>query len=92
MTHNLKLCFEACSSVLNGDKSFDIRQDVYNFRIGDHIIYTPWDVAREVPLYHPIEEETFVITYMSSYKLEEGYVILSVKKIQTYSICDKEDL
>ena len=84
MTHQLKIgeCF--AESVLNGEKSFEVRfNNDRGFQKGDKVQFTVVDDINIPIMFHPLNKETFVITYvLSGYGLKEGYVVIGIKKIE----------
>lgn len=83
MTHHLKIkeCF--AEPVLNGDKSFEVRYNVdRGFQKGDKVQFTVIDDIN-ITMSHPLDRETFVITYVLSGRgLKEDYVVFGIKKLE----------
>ena len=76
--HYLKLSQFFVDDVFSGRKTFEIRLNDRDFQVGDYIVFTPvpsWNKR------HPIEDETYVITYiLSRFGLQSGLVAMSIKK------------
>lgn len=80
MKHILKLNMEFADAVLSGDKSFEIRYNDRGYQKGDLIQFQVNDGPFE--LNHPLNKETFEITYIiSGWGLKENWVALSIKKL-----------
>lgn len=62
--HKLKLRIEYCDDVLKGNKTFEVRKNDRDFKVGDLIMFTPVDLTSECE--HQISDELFVITYILS--------------------------
>ena len=63
-THNLKLDYEFCDAVLNGEKTFEIRINDRGFQKGDFIQFTAIYGACRLKECHPINNEKFEISYL----------------------------
>ena len=82
-THNLKLDYEFCDAVLNGEKTFEIRINDRGFQKGDFIQFTSTYGGCKLKECHPINNEKFEITYvLNGYGLKDDYVVLAIKKIE----------
>lgn len=78
-THKLKLNIAFCDEVLSGAKTFEIRKNDRNFKMGDLIEFKPVD-DDEVG-YHKVQNRTYKITYiLDNWGLKEGYVVLAIKE------------
>lgn len=81
-THKLKLNIDFCEAVLNGTKTFEIRKNDRNFKMGDLIEFKPVDNDGEAG-YHKVQNRTYKITYiLDNWGLKEGYVVLAIKEIK----------
>ena len=86
MTHELRLNINFCDAVYNGRKSYDIRRNDRGFQTWDHIKFIPFVPGQTDPekMYpeHPIKTQEYIITHMmSGWGIENGYVVLGIKKI-----------
>ncbi len=84
MTHDLHISECFAEPVLSGEKSFEVR---YNndrgFQKGDKVQFTVVDDINIPIMFHPLNKETFVITYvLSGYGLKEDYVVFGIKKCE----------
>ena len=79
-THKLKLKIDFCEAVLNGTKTFEIRKNDRDFKMGDLINFTPVDNDGEAG-YHKVQNCTYKITYiLSGWGLKDNYVVLAIKE------------
>lgn len=75
--HNLKILPEYYEKVLSGEKTFEIRKDDRNFKIGDIIRLCEYDRKEFTG-----RDNLYDITYKldgGEYGLAKGYCILSIK-------------
>lgn len=81
-THKLKLNIDFCEAVLNGTKTFEIRKNDRNFKMGDLIKFKPVNNDGEEG-YHKVQNRTYKITYiLDNWGLKEGYVVLAIKEVK----------
>lgn len=79
-THKLKLNIDFCDAVLSGAKTFEIRKNDRDFKMGDLIEFKPVDNDGEEG-YHEIENHIYRITYvLSGWGLKDNYVVLAIKE------------
>lgn len=80
--HEIKLNIEFCDAVLNGEKTFEIRNNDRGYQKGDHVRFIAWDICSTE---HPITKKEYEITYViNGWGLQDGYVVFSIKE------CDAE--
>lgn len=82
--HNIKLSIEFCDAVLNGEKTFEIRENDRGYQKGDHIRFTPVSFS---PFHsyqdHAIQEREYEITYvLNGWGLKDGFVALAIKETE----------
>lgn len=79
--HNLKICAEFADAVYAGDKTFEVRKDDRNFKVGHQIIFTVVDNLKTQD--HPLNNTRWQITYIlgSPYILED-HVILAIRRVK----------
>lgn len=83
-THNLKLNIEFCEDVLRGKKTFEIRYDDRNYKVGDLIKFTAVN-SRGKYIHHTIKNHTYKITYiLNGWALKDGYVALGIKEVKNH--------
>lgn len=78
--HKLKLHKEFVKPVLEGKKTFEIRFNDRNYRVGDTLEFLPFDLeAKEVSM-PEIEGKVFEITYLlKGWGLQDNYVVFAFK-------------
>ena len=77
MTHELKIIAEYLNAIMEGTKTFEIRKNDRNFKLGDHLLLRAWSPIFEKYTGGLIEVR---ITYISYFNQKEGYVVMSIKK------------
>lgn len=83
--HEIRLNIEFCDSVLNGEKTFEIRLNDRGYQKGDRVRFIPVSGAGMFYEEHPISDREYEITYViNGWGLENGYVVFSIKE------CDAE--
>ena len=83
-THNIKLNIEFCDAILNGEKTFEIRENDRGYQKGDHIRFEPVSFSpfQSFP-YHAIQEREYEITYvLNGWGLKDGFVALAIKETE----------
>lgn len=84
MIHEIKLREDFCTPVLKGKKTFEVRKNDRDYRVGDYIRFKPIDFYL-FSTYHKIQLELFEITYVLGHRdfagIGEGYVVLAIKKV-----------
>lgn len=80
--HELKLSLEFCEDVYNNRKTFEIRLNDRDYRVGDIIRFVPYDMVYQKVSEHPIENVTYEIKYiLSGWGIKDGYVVMSISPI-----------
>lgn len=76
MTHKLKIKEKYLIAILNRKKTFEIRKNDRDFKVGDEILFTVVETGGEFP-------HSFIVTYVlkdcPEYGLQDGYAILGIK-------------
>lgn len=84
VTHKLKILPEYFEAVIKGLKTFEIRKNDRDYKVGDKIVLREYNgrkyTGREV-LAH--------IRYITDYEQKEGYVVFSFKKQRLDTGCDE---
>ncbi len=65
-THNVKIKPEYLNSIIDGDKTFEIRKDDRGYRVGDKVRMS--DGERYLVVH---------IKYITSYEQKDGYIVFS---------------
>lgn len=76
MVHELKILPEYFEKVVNGEKTFEIRKNDRNYKVGDTLVLKEWDkdyTGNEI-----VREVIYTLTDDSGYILT-GYIIMSIK-------------
>ncbi|MBR1723580.1 MAG: DUF3850 domain-containing protein [Ruminococcus sp.] len=84
-THKLKLHINFCDDVLNGIKTFEIRENDRGFQTGDLILFEPFyphgATFEQIRNPHPIKEKMYRIEYiLNGWGMKNGYVCLAIKE------------
>lgn len=82
-SHNLKMTPEFFEAVKKGKKTFEIRLNDRDYKIGDRIILKEYQSKK-----YTGREIIGQITYITDYEQKEGYIVFSFKKI---SITSRKD-
>lgn len=81
MTHELKLYEDFADAVLCGDKNFEVRKNDRGFQKGDLVKFRVIDRAMKIATGHPLDDETFEITYvLNGWGIEDRYVVFGIKR------------
>ena len=73
-THALKCEDKYFIALVRGEKTFEIRKNDRDYRVGDRLHL--WEISSNRETGRHAE---FVITYMTDYEQKPGYVVMSVK-------------
>lgn len=79
MIHKIKIKYKYYRDVLNGDKTFEIRKNDRDYKVGDIIQFVP--VADDSDMIIPHNPNEYKITYVfhgGEYGLEEGYCVFGI--------------
>jgi len=79
--HELKIKEEYYREVESGTKTFEIRKNDRDFQVGDYIHFTIVRGSLLIETY-PLFKITYVLKDVPEYGLENGYAILSIKKMK----------
>ncbi len=77
MTHELKIRPEYFKAVVCGDKTFEIRKNDRNFKVGDIIVLNEWNERSGYTGKHTLVNITYVMTDTEFVK--EGFAVLGIK-------------
>jgi len=85
MTHALKTWNIYYKSLIDGNKTFEIRKDDRPFNVGDTLLAQEYDFTVKK---YTGSEQSFEITYILrdavGFGLRKGFVILGIKPVQQY--------
>lgn len=85
MLHNLKIRTNFLSDIITNEKTFEIRKDDRNFKVGDLISFIP--LLNDSPMLEKKGFYLYEITYKLTYGefsegLKKGYCILGIRKVE----------
>lgn len=72
----LKIYPEFFDEVFKGYKTFEVRKNDRDFKVGDVILLKEWDPKKEE---YTGRKTIRQITYITDYKQQPGYVVFSIK-------------
>lgn len=79
-THELKLDTNFFDVVLNGEKSFEVRNNGRGFQKGDKVLFKETEAGNHF-VYH--REATATITYvLNGWGIESGYVVFGIANVK----------
>ena len=87
MIHKIKIKYKYYRDVLNGDKTFEIRKNDRDYKVGDIIQFVP--VADDSDMIIPHNPNEYKITYVfhgGEYGLEEGYCVFAGRQTDRRSV------
>jgi hypothetical protein len=74
--HCLKTWPDYYAAVLSGVKTFEIRQNDRDFKVGDALVLQEFDPKAE---YYTREMTTVIISYITDFAQQPGYVVMGIK-------------
>lgn len=76
-THELKILPKYFNEVYSGNKTFEVRKNDRNFKVGDMLILKEWDIENQKFTGNQVKRK---ITYIldNTIYLKKGFVILSL--------------
>lgn len=74
ITHSLKILPQYFQAVTNGSKTFEIRKNDRDFKVGDFIVLREWNGKEFTG-----GEITKQITYITNYEQKDGFVVMGIK-------------
>lgn len=79
--HELKLLYTFESDILDGLKTFEVRENDRGFQKGDIVTFKVVDTRPNPSLNHPIEGKAYEITYvLNGWGIKNGYVVFGIKE------------
>lgn len=81
-THELKLRIEFCDAVLNGTKTFEIRENDRGFQKGDYVSFS--SIYKDgAKAWHVVDKKLYEITYvLSGWGIKEGLVAFGIREVK----------
>jgi len=74
--HELKIHPQYFTEVLEGNKTFEIRKNDREFKVGDIVLLRDFSPVMNMYSGHTVKKE---ITYITDYKQKSDYVVFSFK-------------
>ena len=79
--HNLKILNDFADSIVEGDKTFEVRENDRGFQKGDFIKFQAVDTMRIKIYSHLINNKLDEITYvLNEWGIKDGFVALAIKE------------
>jgi ASC-1-like (ASCH) protein len=79
MIHKLKCINPYFDSIWNGSKTFEIRKNDRDYKIGDTLILRLWDNERAEGFEIVGREIKVRVIYITDYEQKTGYVVMGIK-------------
>jgi Domain of unknown function (DUF3850) len=79
LVHELKTWPEFFKSVASGDKSFEIRRDDRDFRVGDLLLLREWDPVTRAYSGRELHRQIKYMTGRGDTWVKEGFVVLGLR-------------
>lgn len=73
MIHELKILPSFYAPILSGDKTFEIRKNDRDFKVGDTLILKEWDGEGFTGSAVSVQ-----VTYLTDYAQRKGYVVMAI--------------
>ena len=88
MLHELKINSEFVEPIMNGDKTFEIRQNDRGFQKGDFVKFKvnldDWNINNRNKV-RQFESKVYAITYvLNGWGLKNGYVVFGIHELPEY--------
>lgn len=80
MTHELKCVSPYFEAVKNGSKTFEIRYNDRDFKVGDIIVLRKFNITHHCYIGDESEAIRAAITYITDFEQKQGWVVLGIKK------------
>ena len=77
-THELKTLTKYFDAILSGEKTFEIRKNDRDFRVGDTLILHDWVVSREHGDYYSGGFVVAKVSYITDYMQQPDYVVMGI--------------
>lgn len=78
-THELKILPEYYRAIIEGQKTFEIRNNDRNFQVGDYLILKEFNDEKYTRQWVAVK-----VTYITNYEQKEGYVVIGIKLDEDY--------
>lgn len=81
MTHELKTWKKYFVMVFCGSKTFEVRKNDRNFKLGDDLLLKEWDNEKNEYTGRFLHRKVDYILQGGQFGIEEGFVVMSISKI-----------
>jgi hypothetical protein len=78
MTHEIKCRTEYFKAIRMGYKTFEIRKNDRDYKLGDKLLLKEWDNVNQKYTNMEQEVDVIYILYGGQFGIEEGYVVMSI--------------
>lgn len=75
-THELKIQTDYFNAIINKSKTFEIRKDDRDFKVGDTLLLAEYDPKTQTYSGYHISRE---VTYITDYAQKDNYVVMAIK-------------
>ena len=80
--HELKILEDFANAIIDGDKTFEIRENDRGYQKGDRVRFKVVGKC-ESTYEHLIEKNTYEITYViNGWGLKNGYVVFGIREVE----------
>ena len=81
-THELKIMCNFANAIVDGDKTFEIRENDRGFQKGDRVKFHVLDMNGIAFPSHVLSKRTYEITYvLNGWGLKENYVVFGIREV-----------
>jgi ASC-1-like (ASCH) protein len=87
MRHDLKILPQYFEEVYNGNKTFEIRKNDRDFKVGDILMLREWIVSKENGEYDAGGYIQVVVKYITNFAQQDDYVVMSFDVLQKELSC-----
>lgn len=83
MTHELKIRCDFANAIIDGDKTFEIRENDRGFQKGDKVKFTVLDYSGVEYYSHTLCRRMYEITYvLNGWGLKNNYVVFGIREAE----------
>lgn len=79
--HELKILPKYFDAVRNGSKTFEIRKNDRNFKVGDYLALMEWS-GEEYTGRSMLVKVTYILDLVVITDCADGYVVMSIKRVK----------
>lgn len=78
ITHKIKILPKYYQAVLRGDKTFEIRKNDRDYKVGDNVLLMEYDTEKQEYTNRTLAK---MISYITDYEQKEGYIVFALREI-----------